>query len=142
MKMIPLLFGFFAAFSFCGAYPSYAQEKYVLPIEKKMYQGIPYLCGGIGVDEREALDSMGRGYNLKLMFALKGRAYLSDIRVEISERTGEKVLDVIADGPWFFTDLAPGKYTITVSMRGKTQQKAVDLGTGKRQVSVRFYWSD
>ncbi|MBA4397239.1 MAG: carboxypeptidase regulatory-like domain-containing protein [Syntrophus sp. (in: bacteria)] len=120
----------------------YADESYVLPIEKREYQGVPYMSGGIGVDERKAFAAMGKDYSLKLMFALTGRHYLSDVKVEISDGIGKKVLDAVADGPWFFTDLPPGKYTVTVTMMGKAQQSAVNIGKGKKQTTLRFYWKE
>ena len=113
-----------------------------MPIEKKEYQGIPYMSGGIGIDEREAFAAMGKDYSLKLMFALKSREYLSDVKVEISDRIGKKVLNAVAEGPWFFTNLPPGNYTVTVTMMGKAQQNVVNIDKGKKQTTLRFYWNE
>jgi hypothetical protein len=62
-----------------------------ITIEKKDYQGIPYVSGGVGVDEREAFVAMGKDYSLKLMFAIKSGEYLSDVKVEISDSIGKKL---------------------------------------------------
>lgn len=129
-----LLFGY--------GYHGYTDERYVLSIEKKEHRGIPYMSGGIGIDEREAFAAMGKDYSLKLMFALKSKEYLSDVRVEISDGIGKKVLDAVAEGPWFFTNLPPGKYTVTVTMMGKAQQNGVNIGEGKKQTTLRFYWNE
>lgn len=123
-------------------YHGYTDERYVMPIEKKEYQGIPYMSGGIGIDEREAFAAMGKDYSLKLMFALKSREYLSDVKVEISDRIGKKVLNAVAEGPWFFTNLPPGNYTVTVTMMGKAQQNVVNIDKGKKQTTLRFYWNE
>lgn len=129
-----ILFGF--------AHPGNADERDVLPIEKREYQGIPYMSGGIGVDERKAFADMGKDYSLKLMFALTGRHYLADVIVAITDVGGKKVLAAVADGPWFFADLPPGKYTVTATMMGKAQQHGVNIGKGKKQTTLRFYWTD
>src|SRR4030042_2735367 len=103
----------------------------ILPVEQKEYQGIPYVSGGIGSDEREKLAAIGKNYSLKLVFAIKGGEYLADVEVEISDSTGKKVLDAVADGPWFFTNLPPGKFTITATMMGKEQKRGAHIGKGK-----------
>jgi len=142
MKKMMVLLSCFFILLFGYAYPGYTDERYVIPIEKKEYQGILYMSGGIGVDEREAFAAMGKDYSLKLMFALKSKEYLSDIKVEISDRIGKKVLDAVAEGPWFFTNLPPGNYTVTVTMMGKAQQNGVNIGKGKKQTTLRFYWNE
>jgi len=140
-NFVMLLICFFILLFGCE-YQAYADESYVLPIEKKEFQGIPYMSGGIGVDERKAFAVMGKDYSLKLMFALTGRHYLSDVKVEITDVVGKKVLDAVADGPWFFTNLPPGEYTVTVTMMGKAQQNGVNIAKGKKQTTIRFYWKD
>ncbi|MCG6535620.1 MAG: carboxypeptidase-like regulatory domain-containing protein [Syntrophales bacterium LBB04] len=123
----------------CGyAYHVCGEEKSVLPIEQKEYQGIAYFSGGIGVDEREAMTVMGRDYSLKLMCALKSRAYLSDLKVTVSDGAGKVVLDAASEGPWFFAKLPPGQYTVVVTIAGNAKQSRVTIGN--KQTSVRFYW--
>ena len=118
-----------------------AGEKNVLPVEQREYQGIPYVSGGIGSDEREKLAAIGKNYSLKLVFAIKGGEYLADVKVEISDSIGKKVIDAVADGPWFFANLPPGKYTVTVTMMGKEKQNRVDIVKGQKQTTLRFYWN-
>jgi hypothetical protein len=119
-----------------------AEEEDVSTIEQREYQGIPYVSGGIGLDEREEIAAIGKNYSLKLVFAIKSGEYLSDVKVEISNSVGKKVLDAVADGPWFFTNLAPGKYTITVTMNDKQKQNKVNIVKGQKQISLSFYWNE
>ncbi len=142
MKKIMMLLSFVFILLFGYEYHGYGDERYVLSIEKKDYQGIPYVSGGVGVDEREAFAAMGKDYSLKLIFAIKGGEYLSDVKVEISDSIGKKVLEAVADGPWFFTNLPPGKYKVNVTMMGKTQQNVVNIGKDKKQTTLRFYWNE
>ncbi len=119
-----------------------AGEKNVLPVEQRQYQGIPYVSGGIGLDEREKLAAISKNYSLKLVFAIKSREYLADVKVEISDSSGKNVLDAVADGPWFFTNLPPGKYTVTVTLKGKEKQNAVNIVKGQKQTTLSFYWNE
>ena len=139
-NFINILFCSILLITGCAA-NSVAGEKDVLPVEQRAYQGIPYVSGGIGSDEREKLVAIGKNYSLKLVFAIKGGEYLANIKVKISDSIGKKILDAVADGPWFFTNLPPGKYTVTVTMKGKAQQNAVNIGKGKEQITLRFYWN-
>jgi hypothetical protein len=67
-----MLLSYFFILLFGYEYHCYADERYVVPIEKRDYQGIPYMSGGVGIDEREAFAAMGKDYSLKLIFAIKG----------------------------------------------------------------------
>ena len=125
-----------------GAANQAAAEENVLPIEQSECQGIPYVSGGVGLDEREQFDAISKNYNLKLVFAGKRGEYTADVRVEILDRIGKKVLDAVADGPWFFSKLPPGKYTVTVTMMGKEKQQRVNIGKNQKQTTLRFYWNE
>lgn len=122
----------------CNA--AYAEEQYELSIKEKTYQGIPFISGGVGLEEREALAAKYKEYNLKLMFAATGGEYLADIKVEISDSRGKKVLVAAADGPWFFTNVPAGKYTVTATMMGKEKQNKVNIRKGQKQITLGFYW--
>jgi len=107
---------------------------------KGEYKGISYISGGIGLDERERLTNMGKNYSLKLVFAVKSREYLSDVRVKIQDNRGKKVLDAVSEGPWFYADLPTGKYTVSASLSGREKQSAANVVKGKTQTTLRFYW--
>jgi len=119
-----------------------AEQNDSFPVEQKVYQGIPYVSGGVGLEEREQFAAIGKNYNLKLVFAFKSGAYLSDVKVDISDSIGKKVLSAIAEGPWFFTALPPGKYTITATMMGKEKLNKVNIGKDKKQTVLRFSWNE
>ena len=101
--------------------------------------GIRFLSGGIGMEERNAMRLEEKQYNLKLIFSLKGGAYLADVKVAID--SGKKPLvEADSDGPLFYAKLAPGKYRITASYQGKTQTRAVTIG--KHATNLYFRWAD
>ena len=128
-----------------GAANQVAAEENVLPIEQREYQGIPYVSGGIGFEEREQLNAIGKNYNLKLVFAGKDGKWVSDINVEISDSSGKKVLNAASEGPWFFSKLPPGKYTVTVTMMEKMRKdmkKGVNIGKVQKQITLYFHWDE
>jgi hypothetical protein len=108
-------------------------------IERKTENGIPYMSGGIGEDELEALRVLGQGDDLKLVFATKEGNYLSDAAVIIKDSNGNRVLAAIAEGPWFYTDLPAGKYLISATIQGATRQQTVHVNSSK-QTQLYFYW--
>jgi len=126
----------------CGAVNQAVAETddYALPIAQGEYQGIPYLSGGASLDAREQLDAESKSYNLKLVFAGKSGEYLSDIKIVILDRTGKKVLDAVSTGPWFFSKLPPGRYTVTATMVGKEKRNRVNIDKG--QNTLNFYWAE
>lgn len=146
MKRI-LVFGL-AVFSF-GAGPGVAAEPAAAsPADSAASEGtagssvrsadVPYTSGGISLEERQALSQTAGDYNLKLVFAATGGAYLGDVKVTISG-PGGRVLDAVSAGPWFFAKLPPGKYRVEATSGGRTQSKAVSVG-GRGQARAAFYF--
>src|SRR5262245_50839975 len=103
------------------------------------YAGIPYLSGGIGLDEREALHSMAQEYNLHLSFALREGNYLSDVAVLITDDRGRRVLATVSQGPWFFTKLPAGTYHIRTEALGQSLERVVQV-PHQGPVSLSFLW--
>lgn len=99
-------------------------------------QGVPFLSGGFGLDERTAIDAMAGQYNLKLEFAMAEGNYLGDVRVMLQ---GPVVLDVISEGPWFLTRVPPGTYRVTAEYAGAAKTQSVSVGAGGLKTVV-FRW--
>ena len=74
----------------------------VVITEGKTAQGFPYLCGGVGSDEREIMEGRSATYNVKLSFAAKGGAFLSDVTLVIADAKSGELVSLITDGPLFF----------------------------------------
>ena len=141
MKKIILMHTIFVIFfsGFAPIHPAFAE--FILPIEVKKYQGISYISGGIGSDERKALLQMGKAYSLKLMFAMKGGAYLADVKVVIKSFSGKKIFEAVSEGPWIFINLHPGKYQVSAIANGKVLNKTADVKE-IGQTEIRFYWKN
>jgi hypothetical protein len=102
---------------------------------------IPYMSGGIGSDERDALSQKSRDFNLKVVCATKGGAYLPDIALKIKEENGTTVLAVQSEGPWFFAKLSPGNYTVTATLEETTLSQKVQITQGGQSI-VYFFWPE
>lgn len=98
-------------------------------------QGIPFLSGGLGVDERAAIEAVAGQYNLKLEFALQEGNYAGDVRVNLR---GPITLDAVSEGPWFLVRVPPGAYTATVEYEGVVKTQSVTVGGGLKTVVFRW----
>src|SRR3970282_1880790 len=75
---------------------------WIVITEGKTAQGFPYLYGGVGSDERDIVEEKGKAYNLKLSFAAKGGAFLSDVKLVIVDKKSGEIVSVVTAGPLFF----------------------------------------
>ena len=91
------------------------------------YGGVPYVSGGIGLDERETLRAIGKKYNLHLNFALAQGNYVSDVEVQIADAAGQTVVEAISQGPWFLIKLPAGTYHIRAQMHGQSLEQVVQV---------------
>ena len=119
-----------------------AQGQELRPIlqEEKSEAGIPFLRGGVGIEEREMMKSMESAYNVKLVFSMIKGDYLADIAVDIKHASGKSLAKVTSNGPWFYAKLPTGKVTIRATMEGRSLIKNVDSGRGFKV--VRLHWQD
>ncbi|NJN48054.1 MAG: carboxypeptidase regulatory-like domain-containing protein [Candidatus Competibacteraceae bacterium] len=117
------------------AMPLVAQES----LQVSDYQGIAYVSGGVGVEEREALAAMSDRFNLKLTFAMSAGNYLSDVQVRIVDRSGNPVFEATADGPLLYALLPPGSYTVQVNGFEQDFQRQTQIQANKQNsVSLLF----
>jgi hypothetical protein len=101
--------------------------------------GTTYVTGGIGDDERDALDSVKKNYNLHVLNASKSGAYIGDTHVVVRNRQGSEVLNV-SSGPILLANLPTGTYTLVASSEGQNKTEPVKIG-GTKPVSVRLTWN-
>jgi hypothetical protein len=109
--------------------------------EVRTYNGIPYVSGGFGLEERADLRAIGKTDNLELSFALQNKDYLGGADVLIKDSNGKEVLDAVSDGPLFFTKLPAGKYTIEATAEGRTEKQVAQV-PAKGQTRIYFAWKN
>lgn len=106
----------------------------------KTENGITYVSGGIGAGQEKAMQDMRKDYNLQLTFALKGTGdYLADLKVNIQDAMGKKVLETMSPGPLFYAKLPQGKYQVTATFHGKSLTQSTDVEKGSAR-DLHFYW--
>jgi len=88
----------------------------------KTLQGFPYLSGGVSSNEREVIDKLEKAYNVKLSFAEKRGAYLSDVRLVIETAKGAEIISITTNGPFFYIQLPAGSYKVKASFSGVTKE--------------------
>ncbi|MDG0025396.1 carboxypeptidase regulatory-like domain-containing protein [Trinickia sp. Y13] len=104
-------------------------------------QGVTYLTGGIGEDDVKQLRAAAAKYDLRVTFASKTGAYLSDIDVSISTESKREVLSIRTEGPLLFVNVPPGRYLLAANYAGKAQTKHVTVPP-KGAVEIVLRWDD
>lgn len=106
--------------------------------EIRRYGDTPYLAGGIGVGEREAMEAVARreGFNLKLIFATREGTFMADVPVRITSPDGTLRLEATAEGPWLFTRLPAGEYRVGAEFPSGTRLATVVVPPDGRQQVV------
>ena len=112
-----------------------ANANAAISFERGTAHGIKYMAGGVGIDQRAAMDRMDKIYNLKLVFAEPSGPYLASVKVAIENASGEKLIQTTDNGPWFFAKLPDGKYRIVATFRGEKQVREVEIGQGLQTVT-------
>jgi hypothetical protein len=105
------------------------------------YNGIPYLSGGIGLEERAQLRTIGKVDNLQLSFALQNKDYIAGAEVLIKDQNGAEVLEAISNGPLLFAKLPEGLYTVKATAMGKTLEQTIHVPL-RGQARLYFVWND
>ncbi len=80
---------------------------------------VPFVSGGVTVDEFKQLSREAKDYSVKLVFAARGSgAYLADVDVTLASLPArEVVLEHRTDGPLLLAALPPGRYELTASFK-------------------------
>lgn len=135
LKTLPLVL-LMIGFVFCPALSS--ADDVPSAIKQQEMNGIRYVTGGIGLDERNALKGMEKEYNLKLVFAAVSGQYLSEIGIVIKNTNGNTLLNTTSDGPWFLADLPSGRYKVSAKYKDQQKTRLVEVGKGLQ--TVLFHW--
>lgn len=108
---------------------------------KPQTQGdVTFVSGGVGGDERSAMQAIRADYNLSLLFSVQGSGeYLSDVKVSITDSKGNTFLETVADGPMLLASLKPGHYTVTTELDGQVAHKKATV-VGNKRTSLSFIW--
>lgn len=99
---------------------------------------ITYITGGIGEEERSAVEAFKPEYNLHIMSASRDGHFEGDTHITLLDASGKELLNV-PGGPLFYAKLAPGRYIVKGASGEKTKEQAITIRAGK-PVRVHFSW--
>lgn len=99
---------------------------------------ITYITGGIGEEERSAIEAARSGYNLYIMSATRSGHFEGDTHLIIRNTQGKELLKIAA-GPLFYAKLPEGRYVVEGSSDDETRSQTITIRTGKT-AHVHFGW--
>ncbi|MFA6041880.1 MAG: hypothetical protein WC733_10300 [Methylophilus sp.] len=104
--------------------------------------GVSFVSGGIGESESDLMKNQAKDYPLELVFVQKMKhveEYIADVNVKIEDAKHNVVLEAVADGPFMFVNLVPGKYYVTTEYKKVAKATRVNVYSKKHQ-RVVFWW--
>lgn len=85
-------------------------------------EGVRYVAGGVGSDERKMMEQLAAGYNVKFVFADTYGEYVSDVAVRVDDLHGKTVARLVTNGPWLYLKLPSGGYRVRATHAAKTME--------------------
>jgi hypothetical protein len=113
----------------------------------KTATGLPYLSGGISVEDRATMRAERSEYSLWVATVAKpSGAYLAGARLRVVDlKSKTAVLEREMDGPWLMVSLPPGQYQVEAQFKPAGADKFQTLSeqvsiapSGLRQALLRF----
>ena len=101
--------------------------------------GASYISGGVGDEERRAIEAMGQRFNLKVTMALSSGHFVGDTEVRIRDSKGHTLIDTRADGPLLYAKLEPGTYDVSCTYNGREIKRSANITSGKQE-QLAFTW--
>lgn len=105
------------------------------PVE---YNGIAYVTGGIGLEEREALEAVQSNYNLRILSSGLQGHFVGESLITVRDNSGSELMSVVA-GPVFYANLPTGSYTVVGTYHGESKTHYVSVG-GRKTARISFAW--
>lgn len=119
------------------AHSADANESFLPSVDS--VNGIVFMSGGIGQNEREAMRVVAADYNLRLSFIAGERgAYLGGAEVRIENSDNRVILDTKALGPWFFARLPKERYRVIATHEAGEITREVDLRQRAADLVLRW----
>jgi hypothetical protein len=98
-----------------------------------------YYSGGVGITERQQMQAMTKGCNLKLVFDTKSGDYLSSVAIKILDAKGNVLIHTVSQGPWFSAKLPAATYRVMATFKNHQFTRYVTLG--KKPQALILSWT-
>ncbi len=124
------------AFVLLSTSPTLAQDGTLIA----QHQGnIPYVLGGVGREESDALETAQRDYNLRITSADRMGHFYGNTHVIVRDSNAKTVLDMTG-GPLFYAQMPKGRYVVEGATEdGQKKTQKVNI-TGAKPAIVHFSW--
>ena len=99
----------------------------------------PYLNGGVGKDEADAMRQVAKNYPLRITFAQGADNEFTMADVAILDASGTPVFELPHAGPLLYVALPEGRYTVVARNQDLTKTQRVTLGDASGR-DVVFDW--
>ena len=110
------------------------------PIKVHHEAGVDYVYGGMEPLERKAIGKLAERFQVQLAFSREGtNEKLTGVKVTLIDYKGDKAVEKVIDGPIFFANPPPGRWTLQAEYEGEKFSKTVDVnGRFFITLSVQF----
>jgi hypothetical protein len=107
-----------------------------IPVHKQ--SDIQYVTGGSTDAERQEMRRIANKYPMQLEFTVgEERPDLTGVKVTVKNLKGDKLIEAVSSGPYFFFNPPSGRWTMDAEYNGETISKTVDL-VGRRYIVLEF----
>ncbi len=125
-----------------SALPGAAEQKPFADIPVHKQSDIQYVSGGTTDAERQEMKRISNRYPMQLVFTLGQEApNLAGVKVTVKNLKGDKVIEAVSNGPYFFFNPPSGRWTMDAEYNGETVSKTVDL-VGRRYIVLEFRFKE
>ncbi|WP_019448220.1 hypothetical protein [Cupriavidus sp. BIS7] len=105
--------------------------------------GVPYVSGGVGIDDVSQMKALAPGFNVRLRFADESNGNsLSDVLIVVLDERNERVLRVRTEGPLLYMKLPPGRYLLAMAYLDSVRQLPITVGRTPMQLTIGFHVED
>ena len=104
--------------------------------------GIRYVMGGVGDEERARLSAIASEYNLKVLNAASDGDYIGSASFILRDKSNHTLLEVASVDPILYAKLPAGRYTAETTYNGQSKKQSFDIGASKssKMKTISFYW--
>jgi hypothetical protein len=95
--------------------------------------------GGVGDDERLAMESRMGHYSTRMVFSEDNGQYVVPDTLTVTKR-GTEVMHVSSAGPLVYAQMPPGQYVIQATYKGVIRSKTINVTS--RASDVHLTWPD
>lgn len=104
--------------------------------------GIDYMSGGIGAEERAGFEAAKAKFDAHFLFtAERDGEYVAGVKVAVRDHEGRTVFDLRDAGPMLWIQLPAGTYTVEAAYDGRTEKTTVRVGDRRQATAHTFHWT-